>query len=155
VARPRPLALVLVAALIALAAIGCGSDSGDDDGGSAAGGDGGGESTEARPGPAVEVTVTYWAEGPDSEPVEATLTCDPPGGTHPDPEAACAALAADAAALDPVPGDAACTLIFGGPQEATVVGVMNDEQVDAAFAYSNGCEIDRWDRMAGLLQIGD
>jgi hypothetical protein len=148
------LALALLAALLALLAVGCGSDSGEGD----AAGDGnaaGGESTEARPGPATEVTITLWPAGPDGESVEATLTCEPAGGTHPSPEKACTALAADPAALEPVPADMACTMIFGGPEQATVVGVVNGEQVDAAFERSNGCELDRWDRMAAVLQIGD
>lgn len=101
------------------------------------------------------MTVTFWPEGPDGESQEATLTCEPTTGTHPEPEAACAALAADPTALDPVPADSACTMIFGGPEQATVVGVVNGEQVDAAFERSNGCELDRWDRMAALLQLGD
>jgi hypothetical protein len=115
----------------------------------------GGESTEARPGPAVEVTVTFWPKGEDNPPQEATLTCDPVGGTHPNAEKACAALAADPAALEPVPPDQACTMIFGGPEQATVVGVVDGEQVEAAFSRSNGCEVDRWERMAALLQLGD
>ena len=83
------------------------------------------------------------------------LTCDPAGGTHPDPEGACAALAADPAALEPVAPAVACTRFFGGPEQAAVVGVLNGEDVDAAFERSNGCELDRWDRMAVLLQLGD
>jgi hypothetical protein len=145
--------VALLTVLLALLAGGCGSESGE--GGAA--GDGsaaGGESTEARPGPATEVTITFWPEGPDGESVEATLTCNPAGGTHPSPEKACTALAADPAALQPVPADMACTMIFGGPEQATVVGVVNGEQVDAAFERSNGCELDRWDRMAAVLQIG-
>ncbi|HXV32882.1 MAG TPA: SSI family serine proteinase inhibitor [Gaiellaceae bacterium] len=153
VSRIRP-AVALLAALLALLAGACGSESGEGD---SAGDEGaaGGESTEARPGPATEVTITFWPEGPDGEPVEATLTCEPAGGTHPSPEKACTALAADPAALEPVPADTACTLIFGGPEQATVIGVVNGEQVDAAFERSNGCELDRWDRMAAVLQIGD
>lgn len=49
----------------------------------------------------------------------------------------------------------ACTMIFGGPEQATVVGIVNGEEVDAAFERSNGCELDRWQRMAVLLQLGD
>ena len=141
-------AFVLLAIAVALLAAGCGSDSGDDDAA-------GGGSSEARPGPGIELTVTFWPEGQDGESVEVTLTCDPPGGTHPDPDGACAALASDTDALEPVPADSACTMIFGGPEQATVVGVVNGENVDAAFERSNGCELDRWDRMAALLQIGD
>ena len=140
-------AVIALLLLVALLAAGCGSDSGDDEGA-------GGDSTEAAA-PATDVTITFWAEGPDGEPVEATLTCNPGGGTHPDPEAACGVLTANADALEPVPADAACTMIFGGPEQATVVGTVNGEQVDAAFERSNGCELDRWERMAALLQIGD
>jgi hypothetical protein len=125
-------------------AAGCGSEAGDEDG------DGAG-AAEATP--ATELTITFWPQGRGGESVEATLTCDPAGGTHSDPDAACAALAADPEALEPVPPDAVCTLIFGGDQQATVAGVLGGETVDAAFDRSNGCEIDRWDRMAALLVL--
>ena len=101
------------------------------------------------------MTVTFWPQGKDGPSQEATLTCDPAGGTHPDPEKACLLLASDPEALEPVPPDMACTMIFGGPEEATVVGVVNGQEVDAAFSRSNGCELDRWNRMAVLLQLGD
>lgn len=150
-ARP---AFVLLAALIAVVALGCGSESGDDAAGGGAGG-GGGDSTEPRPGPAVEVTITFRPEGKGGPSHEATLTCEPAGGTHPSPDKACLLLASDPEALEPVPADMACTMIYGGPEEATVVGVVNGEEVDAAFSRTNGCELDRWDRMAPLLQLGD
>jgi hypothetical protein len=135
-----------------LLAAGCGSESGEDEPAGE-----GGTPSEARPGPATELTITLWPEGPDGESVQATLTCDPVGGTHPSPEEACAVLAAESATelLAPVPADAACTMIFGGPEQATVVGVLDGAEVDAAFERSNGCELDRWDRAAALLQIGD
>jgi hypothetical protein len=144
--------LVLVAAVIALTALGCGSESGGD---AAAGGGADGDSTEARPGPAVEVTVTFWPEGKGGPSREATLTCDPAGGTHPDPEAACAALVADTAALEPVPPDSACTMIFGGPEEARVTGVVNGAEVDAELSRSNGCELARWDSLAPLVAVAE
>ena len=142
--------------MIALALAACGSDSGSD-GDAAPGGDGSGsgDSTGSRPGPGVEVTITFWPEGREGDSQEATLTCEPTTGTHPNPEAACQALLADPAALEPVPPESACTMIFGGPEQATVVGVVNGEQVDAEFSRSNGCELDRWDRMATVLQLGD
>jgi Subtilisin inhibitor-like len=120
--------------------VGCGSGSGDDDEGAA----------EA---PATELTITFWSDGREGESFEATLTCDPSGGTHSSPEAACAALAADPQALEPVPPGVACTLIFGGPEQATVVGLLDGEEVETAFERSNGCEIDRWDRLAVLLEL--
>ena len=77
-----------------------------------------------------------------------TLTCDPAGGDHPNAEAACAKLAeAGAQIFEPVPADQACTMIFGGPQTATITGTFQGENVDASFSRANGCEIDRWDAL--------
>ena len=80
------------------------------------------------------------------------LTCDPAGGDHPTPEAACAALARNgAAALPPVPRGRMCTQQYGGPETATVTGTWRGAPVDAAFKKTNGCEIGRWRSLAGLL----
>jgi hypothetical protein len=98
--------------------------------------------------PRYDVTVIFWPEGPDGESHEATLTCEPDGGSHPDPAAACAALLDNADALEPVSGDVACTEIYGGDQIATITG-----SVEARFSRANGCEIDRWDRLQPVLEI--
>jgi hypothetical protein len=83
----------------------------------------------------------------------AVLTCEPVGGSHPHAEEACAALESKEDALEPVAGDVACTQIFGGQQEARVFGVVRGRAVDASLNRSNGCEIDRWDRLAPLLDV--
>ena len=58
------------------------------------------------------------------------LTCDPAGGTHPDPEAACGILADHGElALPPVPKDVACTEIYGGPEKATIFGTCQGQRV--------------------------
>jgi hypothetical protein len=81
-----------------------------------------------------------------------TLTCDPAGGTHPDPAAACAALEAKGkTALPPVPKDMMCTQQFGGPQTAKITGTWKGEPVNATFSRTNGCEISRWKALTGLL----
>jgi hypothetical protein len=83
------------------------------------------------------------------------LTCDPAGGTHPDPQAACRALEANgAAALPPVPKDKACTQIYGGPETATVTGIWKGQRMMSRFARNDGCQISRWKLMAGLLPPG-
>ena len=83
------------------------------------------------------------------------LTCNPAGGTHPDPQAACRALEANgAAALPPVPKDKACTQIYGGPETATVTGTWKGQSVMSRFARNDGCQISRWKLMAGLLPPG-
>lgn len=80
------------------------------------------------------------------------LTCDPAGGDHPDPVGACQALEVNGAtALPPVPKDLACTMIYGGPQRATVTGSWNGKKVSSTFNRTNGCEIDRWSQMVPLL----
>lgn len=83
------------------------------------------------------------------------LTCDPPGGSHPDPEAGCAALLAHGElALPPVSKDVACTAIYGGPEKATIRGTYQGRWVLSAFSRVNGCQISRWDLLQGLLPPG-
>jgi hypothetical protein len=98
--------------------------------------------------PRYDITVVYWPEGPDGESVEATLTCDPEGGSHPDPAGACAALAQNEDALEPVAGYVACTEIYGGDQVARITG-----SVKASFSRANGCEIARWDALEAVLVV--
>ena len=86
-----------------------------------------------------------------------TLTCaagGTAGGDHPDAAAACAALAAAGDPFKPVPKDMACTMVFGGPQKATVRGTWDGQAVTAAFDRTDGCQIARWDRIAPVLQPG-
>ena len=80
-----------------------------------------------------------------------SLTCDPAGGTHPDPAGACDALEKHADALAPVAPDAVCTMQYGGDDTATVQGTWQGEKVDAAFSLKNGCEISRWSALVPLL----
>jgi hypothetical protein len=85
------------------------------------------------------------------------LACSAAGdvsGNHPDAQNACAAIGAAKDPWAPVPKDMACTMIYGGPQTATVRGTWNGDTVDASFARTDGCEISRWDRVAPLLQPG-
>ena len=80
------------------------------------------------------------------------VTCAPPGGTHPDPEAACQVLAANGKqALPAVPKDRLCTQVYGGPEKATVTGTWNGEQILGTFSRNNGCEIGRWRMLEGFL----
>ena len=124
--------VMLLAALVL--ATGCGSGEGGSDAGDAA--------------PVYDLTVLYWPAGPGGESLEATLTCDPDGGSHPDPAAACAALLENEDALEPVSGDVACTEIYGGNQVARITG-----SAQASFSRANGCEIARWDALQPVLEI--
>ncbi len=100
------------------------------------------------------ITVTP-AEGEPG--VSHTLVCEEgvpaAESSHPDAAAACAALKENAALLNPAtPGTAqACTEQYGGPQKATVTGVVDGVPVDAEFARTNGCEISAWDGAKDVL----
>jgi hypothetical protein len=83
-----------------------------------------------------------------------TLSCDPAGGTHPKPAEACAALAAKGkTALPPVSTGVMCTQIYGGPQTAKIVGTWDGKPVNATFSRQNGCQVNRWKALEGLLPV--
>ncbi|SFW74234.1 SSI family serine proteinase inhibitor [Amycolatopsis australiensis] len=71
------------------------------------------------------------------------LTCDPPGGTHPHRDKACAVL-------DGVDGDfsrinarhQACTLIYA-PVDVTAAGTWRGKPVSYRTTYPNHCAADR------------
>jgi hypothetical protein len=113
-----------------------------------------GETTVSdSPSPATDLTIVF-DDGSGSAKTWQ-LTCDPAGGTHPDPEAACRVLETNgAAALPPVPKDKACTQIYGGPETATITGTWQGNQVTSRFARNDGCQISRWKLMEGLLPRG-
>lgn len=128
-----------VAALLLVALGGCGQAADDAPSGGSTDGSGSAAATSLT----IEVTADAGAE-----PTTMTLTCDPAGGDHPQPEQACEALeAAGADVLEPVPADQACTMIYGGPQTATVTGTLDGVDVDATFSREDGCEVERWDRL--------
>lgn len=54
----------------------------------------------------------------------------------------------------PVPAVApgqACSMIYGGPQTATVRGMWRGHRVAEDYRRTNGCEVDRWSRMEPVL----
>jgi hypothetical protein len=60
-------------------------------------------------------------------------------------------LAAGRGIFAPTPGGIACTMIYGGPQEALITGTLRGEKVWTRLRRRNGCEIARWNRVAFLL----
>jgi hypothetical protein len=131
--------------VLALVLAGCGADAGTDGADDAP--------PAADPPAATSLEITVWPEGEGAgDPILYTLTCDPPAGEHPDPEAACAALQElGAEAFAPVPPDVMCTQQYGGPQQAHVAGTVGGEPVDARLAYTDGCEIDRWNKLSTVV----
>lgn len=83
----------------------------------------------------------------------ATFTGEVPLGV--DAATACLSVATDTARmlLDPdVMVDRMCTEIYGGPETATVSGLLGGTEADYEINRTNGCGIDDWERVfAGLV----
>ena len=120
---------IVMAAVVLLAA--CGSEEDGDERPSA-------PATEPS---ATELTVTVWQKGPDGPKRERRVEC--PGA------AVCSELSLRNFA--PVPGNMACTAIYGGPSVAHVTGTLRGEPVDERFSLEDGCQIARWERNRALL----
>jgi hypothetical protein len=102
-----------------------------------------------QPRSSLTITVTA-AQG--ATPKRWTLTCGPTGGTHPDPQGACATLAATKDPFAPVAPRIMCTMIFSGPQTASITGTWDGRRVSATYSRANGCQTARWDKIAKVLQ---
>jgi len=101
---------------------------------------------------ATSLHITVWPHGRDHSPQRTfTLTCAPVGGTLPRRQSACARLTALRSPFAPTPAQRACTQIYGGPQEAFVSGRFRGRRIRSSFNRRNGCEIDRWNRVAFLF----
>jgi hypothetical protein len=118
---------IALACLLFLA--GCGSEEDGDD------------SPAGASAPATELTVTVWPKGPDGPKRERSVEC--PGA------AVCPELSAQGFA--PMPGNMACTAIYGGPSVAHVTGTLRGEPVDERFSLEDGCQIARWEENRVLL----
>jgi hypothetical protein len=83
------------------------------------------------------------------------LYCGPDGGSHPDPDGACAVLERDTRwgkdVFAPAPEGGFCTMQYGGPATAHVTGTWAGRPVDATYDRRDGCGIARWDRLVPLL----
>jgi hypothetical protein len=93
-----------------------------------------------------DLRITVWGDGRPGPSRTWTLRCDPVGGTLPERGRACRVLASMRNPFRPVPKDAICTEIYGGPQEAFVRGTFRGRRIWTWFNRRNGCHIARWDR---------
>jgi hypothetical protein len=51
----------------------------------------------------------------------------------------------------PPPPGQACSMIYGGPETATVKGTLRGDPVNASFSRTDGCQTSRWEHMKALL----
>src|SRR5688500_6510604 len=92
---------------------------------------------------AAALTITVFPEGEAGPSTTWTLRCSPVGGTHPSRVAACRRLAQPGNPFRPVPIDAVCTQIYGGPDVAIVRGSFRGRRIWVRFRLRDGCEIGR------------
>jgi subtilisin inhibitor-like len=133
-------ALALIAVVFGLGGLlGC-SSSGESDSAAA-----------AEPGTA-NLRIAVWPQGKGTgEARRWRLRCGPVGGTLPARARACRRLLALERPFRPVPSGAACIQIYGGPEVAEVRGRLRGEPVASTFSRTDGCQIERWNRVRFLF----
>jgi hypothetical protein len=137
---PVASAAFLAATATVLALAGCGSKQ--------AAGAGAGSPGPAQPSVSLTINVR---PNPQARAQHWTLTCGPDGGTLVHPAAACAALARVPDPFAPVRRGVMCSMIYGGPQTATIDGSWHGHPVHATFSRADGCQTARWNRIAPVF----
>jgi hypothetical protein len=127
----------LIAAFCAAAATACGSAAAP--------------SGAASGGAAPKVSLDIKVSGGKGAPVKHwTLRCDPVGGTHPDPAAACATLLRAKTPFAPPPKGVECPMIMVGSKTAIVKGTYFGKHVDTTFT-EGGCDLARWAKIGQIF----
>jgi hypothetical protein len=131
------LAAVSAAAILALA--GCGTATTPGGGSSASGGPSASSTPSAAP--AAKVSLTFTMTGMPGQPVQRwTLRCDPPGGTHQDPAAACAALLRMKDPFAARPRRMICPMILASGRQIVVTGNWFGTKVHRHI-LDGGCDL--------------
>jgi hypothetical protein len=134
----------LIGALCMVAAAACGSAAAPVAGGANSGG------TAAHASPKISLDVTV-NTGPGTRARHWTLTCDPAGGTRPDPAAACRVLlAAKGNPFSTPPKHIMCPMIQIGTKKATVTGTWFGKNVNLTLA-DGGCTLGRWTQIGQIF----
>ena len=157
--RRLPLTVLVTLPLVLLTA--CASGDGGSGNGSATGSPSAGtsstapSSSPAAPGggdqgdDALQVEVNRGDGGPLEQ---YRLACTGSAeGTLPDVAGACAHLAGLTDPFAPVPADAVCAQVYGGPQTAHVTGRWHGSAVDLQLSRIDACHTVQWDRLGPLL----
>jgi hypothetical protein len=82
--------------------------------------------------------------------VNWTLTCDPAGGSHPSPAAACKVLLRAKDPFAAVPRGTMCPMIAAGAREAKVTGTYFGKHIDTTFSQV-GCQGARWTKIGQIF----
>jgi Subtilisin inhibitor-like len=140
----HPVRQCTIAALGALIVAGCGSAAAPTAGGSA----GQHAGTTAASKINLHITVTDGTTGPVKR---WTLRCDPPGGTHPNPAAACRILLSVKNPFGPSSSvKMMCPMILASARRAVITGTYNGHRVNEQIV-DGGCDQLRWGKLKGIF----
>jgi hypothetical protein len=129
----------LIAAVCVAAAAACGSTAAPS---------GAGASTPAAAAKvSLEITVSTTPGAPAQH---WTLRCDPAGGTHPDPAAACAVLLKAKNPFAPLPKGIMCPMIRVGAKTARIKGTYFGRQIDTTLT-EGGCQTTQWQQIGQIF----
>jgi Subtilisin inhibitor-like len=134
---------VLIVTACAAAVTACGSAA-SSSGGSPSSGS---HSPAATPKVSLTITVTG---SPGSPARHWTLTCDPAGGTHPDPAAACADLLRAKGPAYAQPKGLMCPMILASAKMATIQGTYFGQPVNSTIR-DGGCTITKWAQLGQVI----
>jgi hypothetical protein len=103
------------------------------------------------------LSIAFWDDGQGAgDRATWSVRCDPARGTLQTRVSACRALTRSGARelFRGTPKNMACTDIYGGPEVAIVTGMIQGQRLWARFSRTNGCEIERWERLQFMLPAG-
>jgi hypothetical protein len=129
---------ILIAAVCAAALSACGSMHAT-----------GGTAASAKPASKVDLVIQVTAK-PGAAAHRWTLRCDPVGGTHPNPAAACHALLHAKRPFAPLPKHVMCPMIVAGTKTAHISGTWFGKHIDTRF-NQNGCGNLRWNKIGQVF----
>jgi hypothetical protein len=130
---------LLIAAVCAAAATACGSTPAPS----------GAAAPSSTPAPKVSLDITV-SSTPGAPTKHWTLRCDPAGGTHPDPSAACAVLLKAKNPFAPLPKGIMCPMIRVGTKTAIIEGTYFGKHVDLRLS-EGGCWLARWGQIGQIF----
>ena len=130
---------LLIAVICAAAATACGSKPAPS----------GGAASAPAPAPKASLGITV-STTPNAPVKHWTLKCEPTGGTHPNPAAACAVLLKAKNPFAPLPKGIMCPMIRVGTKTAIVKGTYFGKQVDTKFT-PGGCDLAKWNQVGQIF----
>jgi len=105
----------------------------------------------SRPASAAKIAVTITVRGmPGAAPKRWTLRCDPPGGTHPNPVAACRALLQFWNPYLARPRRLVCPMIAASVDQADIRGLWFGHRVHK-LVVDGGCDVRLWSALSPVF----